>query len=109
MRSMGPRRETGEAFRTLFTRKCVMSVLPNKSVDRIQWCEQHLAIFAANAVAIGTTAAAVTDLTTKTTAARAGFNTQKTTQDAAKDATVTYKLALAAMTDAVADIIKSFK
>lgn len=86
-----------------------MSVLPNKSVERIQFCEQHLAIFAANAVAIGTTSAAVTDLTTKTTAARAAFNAQKTAQDAAKDATISYKMALAAMTDAVADIIKSIK
>jgi hypothetical protein len=86
-----------------------MSVLPDGKLAKIEFCEQHLSTFSANAVAIGTTAAAVTDLTTKTTAARDAFNAQKEAQDAAKSATNTYRLAVEAMTTAVADIIKQVK
>ena len=44
-----------------------MPVIPNDSVGKIEFCEQHTTVWGGVAVEIGTTAAAVTDLTTKTT------------------------------------------
>src|SRR4051812_27323751 len=86
-----------------------MSVLPVDKVARIEWCENHIATFTTNATAIGTTTTAVTDLQTKTTAARAAFNAQQTAQDNAKSATNTYKLAMEAMTAAASTIVKQVK
>jgi hypothetical protein len=86
-----------------------MAVLPPSKVDKIQFCEEHEAPFSTNAVAIGTTTAAVTDLTTKTTAARAAFLAQQTAKQAAKDSTNTFDMAVTAMTGAAADIIKQIK
>ena len=45
-----------------------MPVVPNKIVEKIQFAENHVPTFTTNAVAIGTTSAACTDLATKTTA-----------------------------------------
>src|SRR5258705_3241643 len=86
-----------------------MRVLPPPRVGRVQFCGRHTPPFTANAVAIGTTTTAVTDLQTKTVAARAAFNAQQEAQNAAKSATNTYNLAVRAMTDAVADILKQVK
>ena len=86
-----------------------MSVLPDGKVPKVEFCEQHVAIFLANATAIGTTTTAVTDLQTKTATARAAFNAQKQAQDDAKSATLAFNLAVEAMTTAAADIIKSIK
>ena len=86
-----------------------MSVLPDGKVDKVQFCEQHNPIWSANATAIGTTTTAVTDLTTKTTAARAAFNAQKTAQDNAKSATLAFNDAVRLMNNAAAEIIKSIK
>jgi hypothetical protein len=85
------------------------SILPADNVGRIEWCENHNTPLSTNAVAIGTTAAAVTDLATKTTAARAAFNAQQAAQNAAKAATIDFNLALAAMTAAAAGILKQIK
>lgn len=86
-----------------------MSVLPAARVARIEWCEQHVETFTTNATAIGTTSAAVTAWAAKVAAARAAFDAQKIAQDNAKSATNTYNLAIAAMTDASADIIRQVK
>lgn len=56
-------------------------------------------------MAIGTTSAVVTDLTTKTTAARAAYNAQQAAQNAAKAATNTYNLAVRAMATAAQTVI----
>jgi hypothetical protein len=56
-----------------------------------------------------TTTAAVTDLATKTTAARAAYNAQQAAQNAAKAATIDFNLAVDAMTTRGADIIKQIK
>jgi hypothetical protein len=86
-----------------------MSVLPQGKVPKVEFCEQHVDTWQTNAVAIGTTTTAVTDLTTKTTAARDAFNAQKLAQDAAKSATNTFNMAVEAMTLAAAEIIKQVK
>jgi hypothetical protein len=85
------------------------SVLPPTRLGRVEFCEQHTTPFSTNAVAIGTTTTAVTDLTTRTTAARAAYNAQQAAKNAARAATNEYKLAVAAMTSAVADILKQIK
>jgi hypothetical protein len=85
------------------------SVLPPTKLARIEFCENHDTPFSTNAVAIGTTAAAVTDLATKTSAARAAYNAQQAAQNAAKAATNDYNIAVEAMTTAAADIIKQIK
>ena len=86
-----------------------MSVMPPAKVARIEFCENHVAPWTTNAVAIGTTAPAVTDLESKTLAARNAFNAQQAAQQAAKAATNDFNLAVQAMTDAAADIIKQIK
>jgi hypothetical protein len=83
--------------------------MPPDKVGKIEFCENHTAPWTTNAVAIGTTAAAVTDLTTKTTAARAAFNAQQAAQQAAKAATNDFNLAVTAMAAAASDIIKQVR
>ena len=86
-----------------------MSVMPVSKVGKVEFCEQHITPWTTNAVAIGTTTAAVTDLGTKTTAARTAFNAQQAAQNAAKAATNDFNLALAAMNNAATDIIKQIR
>jgi hypothetical protein len=85
------------------------NILPRTALAKVEFFENHDPTWATNAVAIGTTAAAVTALTTKTTAARAAFNAQQLAQEQAKAATQTFKDAVAAMTGAGTDIIKQVK
>src|SRR2546425_3413374 len=86
-----------------------MSVMPSDKLGKISFCENHTAPWATNAVAIGTTTTAVTDLTTKTTAARAAFNAQQVAQDTAKAATLTLQMAVQAMATAGASIITQIR
>lgn len=86
-----------------------MSVMPDGKLDKLQFCEEHIAPFTTNAVAIGTTAAAVTDLDTKTVAARAAYERQRAARLAAKDATVDFDLAIRAAADAASAIVKQVK
>ncbi len=85
------------------------TILPPGAVARVEFFENHNPTWAANAVAIGTTAAAVTALTTKTTAARAAYNAQQLAQEQAKAATQTFRDAVTAMVGAGTDIIKQVK
>jgi hypothetical protein len=71
-----------------------MSVVPKKSLEKIQWYENHIPTWETNFAAIGTTSAAVAALETKTQAARTAFDAQKVAQDAAKAATETYAQAV---------------
>lgn len=86
-------------------RELIMSVVPKKTVERIQFYEDHTAPWAANAVAIGSTTTLVTDLTTKTTAARAAYDAQQAAQNVAKAATLTLENAMRALSQAGSDII----
>lgn len=86
-----------------------MAVVPPTKVGKIEFYENHVAPWTTNAVAIGTTSAAVTDLGTKTTAARDAFNAQQAAQDAAKAATLAYKNAVDAMAVAGVAIISQIR
>jgi hypothetical protein len=85
------------------------NILPPTALAKVEFFENHTADWSSNAVAIGTTAGAVTALTTKTTAARAAYNAQQLAQEQAKAATQTFKDAVAAMALAGTDIIKQVK
>jgi len=86
-----------------------MPVVPVDKVAKIAFYENHTTPWSTNAVAIGTTATAVTDLTTKTAAARSAYNAQQAAQETAKAATLTLKNAVEAMASAGSDIIKSIR
>ena len=86
-----------------------MPVIPEDRVGKIEFCEQHTTVWGGVAVDIGTTAAAVTDLTTKTTDARAAYNAQQAAQSAAKAATNTFNMAVAAMAAAAQDIVNQIR
>jgi hypothetical protein len=85
---------------------CHMSIVPPNLAEKIQFYEAHLAQWAANAVAIGTTAPKVTALQTKTTAARAALTQQEEAKIAAKGATSDLRAAVSLMADSGSDIIK---
>jgi hypothetical protein len=86
-----------------------MGVVPPTKLGKIEWFENHNAPFSANAVAIGTSAAAVTDLATKTSAARDAYTAQQAAIDAAKSATLAYTDAVNAMAAAGAAIISQIR
>ncbi|MEA2711480.1 MAG: hypothetical protein QOF78_4081 [Phycisphaerales bacterium] len=86
-----------------------MPIVPHKPAEKITWFEAHEDPFTTNAVAIGTTAAAVSALVALTTAARAKQVAQAAAQEAARTATNEYKDAVAAMAQAGSDILKAVK
>jgi hypothetical protein len=86
-----------------------MPVVPKKPLERIQFYEDHNTPWTTNATAIGTTAADVTALNTKTVAARAAYNAHTTAQQSAKAASQAYDNAVAAMSAAGAAIIKQIR
>ena len=86
-----------------------MSVVPPAKLAKIGFYENHISPWSLNSVAVGTTAAEVTALQTKTEAARDAYNAAIAARDAAKAATLAYDNAVAAMADAGADIIKQIR
>lgn len=81
------------------------SIVPVKRVDKVQFYEDHIVPFTTNAVAIGITTTEVTDLDTKTDAARAAY----TARQAAKSATELFYNAVNTMGSAGAAIIKKIR
>ena len=86
-----------------------MSVIPVGKVAKIEFGEDHVTPWTDNATAIGTTAPAVTAWAAKVVAARSAYQAQQAAQNAAKAATIDFNLALDAMVDATADILKQIK
>ncbi|HEY8667580.1 MAG TPA: hypothetical protein VIL86_13010 [Tepidisphaeraceae bacterium] len=86
-----------------------MSVVPTTLIDRVQFYQNHITPWTANSTAIGTSSAAVTDLSTKTSAARDAFDAQQAAQSAAKAATLSYQTAVSAMSVAGAAIMKQIR
>jgi hypothetical protein len=82
-----------------------MPVIPDDRVGKITFCENHTTPWQAAATEIGTTTAAVTDLITKTTAARSAYNAQQAAQQTAKAATLTFNQAVDDMAAAAQAII----
>jgi hypothetical protein len=85
------------------------SILPKGPVQRVEFFESREDDWQTNAVAIGTTSAAVTALQAKVTAAREAYNQQQLAFAQAKAATQTFKDAVATMTSAGVEIIKQVK
>ena len=86
-----------------------MSLVPRKAIEAVQFYENHLAPWTTNATAIGTTSAAMTDLTTKATAARDAYDAQQAAQDAARTATMTFQNAVTALRVAGSAIIMNIR
>jgi hypothetical protein len=87
----------------------IMGLIPDKRLDKIQFFQGKITPWSASAVAIGTTAGAVTDLQTKTDAAAAAVIAQEEARAASETATATADAAIAAMVSAGADIIKQIR
>ena len=86
-----------------------MAVLPESKLEQIQFCESHIPVWSANAVAIGLTAAQVTTLTGQTTTARTSYTAALSTRQAAKAATTTFHNNTKAMRNTAADLIAVIK
>lgn len=89
-----------------------MAVIPSDRLQRIEFCEQHLAPWTASAAAIGLLPADVTALATRTTAARAAYNAAIAARQAAKAATEAFYNAVdgtGAMSDKVREMVKTIK
>jgi hypothetical protein len=86
-----------------------MSVIPDTKVGKIEFGENHVTPWTANAVPMGSSTAAVTSWSALVTAARTAYTTQQAAQSAAKDATITLDLAVKSMMDATASIIKQVR
>lgn len=89
-----------------------MSNVPGQpKVEQITWFETHLPGWAATPTAFGTTAAAVTSLTTLVTAARKAYNDAQAARAASKAATTTETTAVSSMLTsgrAMVNVMKSF-
>ena len=101
--------EAGSADADSYRSLIMGKILPATSVAQIAFFENHTADWAANSAAIGTTAGAVTALTTKTTASRAAYNAQQLAQEQARAATAVFHAAVVSMNKAGTDIIKQVK
>lgn len=86
-----------------------MGIEPRSINERINFWQNHIAPFTTNAVAIGTTTAAVTDLGTKATAARAAYVAQTQAMQAMKSATADLKTAMIAMSTAGMAIVDQIR
>jgi hypothetical protein len=86
-----------------------MALLPEKHSDRIAWVQNRIALWTANATAIGTTTGQVTAADTAATAAAAALAAQGVAQDAAKAATETLDDAMAALTNATMIVVEQVR
>lgn len=87
------------------------NIPPKPSVDQIVWFENHLPSWAAAPTTFGTTAAAVTALTTVVGNARKAYNSAQAARDASKAATTGETMAMSAMLSpgrAMVNTMKSF-
>jgi hypothetical protein len=87
----------------------VMPIMPDKKIDKLGFCEAHVEPWTDNAVPMGSSAPAVADFSTKTTAARAAYTVKQAAEEALRNANNDFNMALAAATTAAADIIKQVR
>jgi hypothetical protein len=86
-----------------------MSLVPQTKIGKIQFYTNKLPFWQTNAVAIGTTAGAVTSLEAKLDIAAEKLTAQIAAQSAAKTAVLAADEAVKALADAGADIIKAIR
>ncbi len=86
-----------------------MGTQPKKSLERVQFYEDHLAPFATNKTAIGLVDEDITNLTAKTEAARAAYNTQQAALTTSKASTEGFANAVAALSAAGEDVLNKIR
>lgn len=86
-----------------------MGVLPENRTDLIIFCEAHVPVWAANAAAIGLTAAQVTALQNFTTVARTKFNGAQAARQASLAATDDFYNSVRSMRGQAADLVRLIK
>jgi hypothetical protein len=86
-----------------------MPVLPKSRVAKIEWAEERTTLWNTNSVAMGSSAPTVTAWQALVADARAKYQARNETQNAAIAATNEYNMAIDAMVNATADIIKQVK
>src|SRR5688572_21160908 len=86
-----------------------MSLIPSSKTGKVAFFNSKLTPWQTNSAAIGTTAAAVTDLQAKVVAAQDKLAQQVAVEEAAKTATMAANNAIAAMVAAGSDIIKQIR
>lgn len=86
-----------------------MAVLPGGINDLIQFCETHVAVWAAAPTTIGLTAAQVASLTSATSSARITFNDAQAAREASKAQTQLLAVSAGKMRDQAADLVRQIK
>lgn len=86
-----------------------MGVVPNTRLGRIEFYESHLAVWTANATAIGLTEPLVTALGVRVADARAAYNAAEEARAASKAATFNFHLETDGMADLGAGLIRTIK
>jgi hypothetical protein len=86
-----------------------MAIVPEKKTERVAYYASKAVPWAASSVAIGTTAAAVTDLTAKVAAAQAKLAAAVAAKEASKNATADADLAVRDVAHAGAAIIQQIR
>lgn len=86
-----------------------MSVIPRTVIGKIEFCEAHLAVWAANPTAIGITALQVSDLAALVAQARADYDAAEAARNGARSAIETRNISVGSMFDLVADLVKTIR
>src|SRR4051794_27775228 len=86
-----------------------MSLIPKTKIGKIQFYTAKITPWSSNAIAIGTSSAAVTDLQTKLTAAQTKLDAQIAAEAAFRTAVGAADAAVATLALAGADIIKAIR
>jgi hypothetical protein len=86
-----------------------MATVPIKPIERVQFYENHIAPFTTSATAIGLSTLEVTDLQTKTEAARAAYDAMQAARQTSETATGAFHAAVGAMSTAGAAAIKKIR
>ena len=86
-----------------------MAVLPGGKAARIEFAEERLDKWTANAAVLGIAPEVIDAFTTKVTVARNALTAQGIAKNAAKSATITYHNAVDDMSDLLSDLVKQIK
>lgn len=86
-----------------------MAVLPETTIEQIQFCETHYPVWEVAPTTIGLTAGQVAALKTKTISARDSYNNAQAARDASKAATTTLNTQAGLMREDVRELISLIK
>lgn len=86
-----------------------MAVLPNKTIEQIEFCEAHAPLWALTPAAIGLVASQVAGLITATSNARKAYDAALSARDASKARTTTLKADTSVMRGQASELIAQIK